>query len=332
MILHAPILALLVGSLLIGFLLLLASWHAVRILKHWNLGSGSELQLALERRTYLVSTVMSYACAFQLVSLFLFVYTADELTPLFVGAMCAAGTLAVNPYGYPALLLKLTSAVLAGTWLVVNHIDTRGRDYPLIRPKYVGLLAIAPVMLAETVVQTAYFGGLRADVITSCCGSLFSAGNSGIAGELAGLPAGPMRVAFYGAVAALLLAVAWFLRFGSGGALVAGCSVAVFVVSLAAIVSFISLYIYELPTHHCPFCILQKEYHFIGYPMYALLLTGVIAGLGVGLLHPWRATASLAAVLPQFMCRLSVAAMAAFGAFAALSIYVMLATSFRLGG
>ena len=66
--------------------------------------------------------------------------------------------------------------------------------------------------------------------------------------------------------------------------------------------------------------------------MYALLLTGVIAGLGVGLLHPWRATASLAAVLPQAMRRLSLTAVAAFGAFAALSAYVMLATSFRLGG
>jgi len=37
------------------------------------------------------------------------------------------------------------------------------------------LLALAPVVLTETAAQAAYFGGLKADVITSCCGSLFSA-------------------------------------------------------------------------------------------------------------------------------------------------------------
>ena len=39
---------------------------------------------------------MTYPFGFQLASLFLFIYTADHLHPLFVGAMCAAGTLYVN--------------------------------------------------------------------------------------------------------------------------------------------------------------------------------------------------------------------------------------------
>jgi hypothetical protein len=332
MILHAPILALVVGSILIGFLLLLACGQAVGILRHWNLASGSERQLLLERRTYLVSTVMSYACAFQVVSLFLFIYTADDLAPLFVGAMCAAGTLAVNGYGYPTLLAKVASAVLAGAWLVVNHADTQGRDYPLIRPKYVGLLLLAPVMLLEMGLQAAYFGGLRADVITSCCGSLFSTTGSGVSAELARLPAVPTTVVFYGVVAALAAATLWFVRRDSGGYLVAGASLAAFGVSIAALIAVISPYIYELPTHRCPFCILQAGYHYIGYPIYGLLLTGTIAGLGVGLLHPWRKRPSLAAAAPPLQRRLALTAMACFAAFALLAAYVMLATSFRLEG
>ncbi|HSB67912.1 MAG TPA: hypothetical protein VLT62_01070 [Candidatus Methylomirabilis sp.] len=332
MILHPPIVALLVGSVLVSFLLALASWYAVRILRHWDLASGSELQLGLERRTYLVSTVMGYACAFQVVSLFLFVYTADDLAPLFVGAMCAAGTLYVNPYGYPTLMLKALGAILAGAWLLTNHADTRGRDYPLIRLKYGFLLGLTPVVLAETAAQAAYFAGLKADVITSCCGSLFSTAAQGVASELAALPRLPARLAFYAVMAALLLAGTWFRRRGSGGYVVAGLSLLAFLTSIAALISFISLYIYELPTHHCPFCILQQEYHFIGYPMYALLFGGVIAGLGLGVLHSRRRTPSLGSVLPPLTRRLSLAAMICFGLFAAISTYVMLATPFRLEG
>lgn len=332
MILHPPILALLVGSLLVSFLLLLASWYAVQILRHWDLASGSERQLALERRTYLVSTVMGYACAFQVVSLFLFIYTADDLAPLFVGAMCAVGTLYANVYGYPTLMLKAVSTVLAGAWLIVNHADNRGRDYPLIRKKYALLLALTPIVLGETGLQAAYFTGLKADVITSCCGSLFSSASSGVASELAGLPILPAKIAFYGVVAALLAAGAWFCRRATGGYVVAGLSLLAFVTSIAALISFISLYIYELPTHHCPFCILQREYHFIGYPIYGMLFGGVIAGLGLGLLSRWRETPSLRSVLPPLTRRLAVGAMMCFGAFAAISIYVMLVTSFRLEG
>jgi hypothetical protein len=332
MILHPPIVALLVGSVLVSFLLVLASAYAVQILRRWDLASGSELQLRLERRTYLVSTVMGYACAFQVVSLFLFVYTADDLAPLFVGAMCAAGTLYANPFGYVTLILKAAGAVLAGAWLLVNRADNRGRDYPLIRQKYGFLLGLTPVVLAETAAQAAYFGGLKADVITSCCGSLFSGAAPGVASELAALPRTPTAVAFYAVVAALLAAGAWFRRRGSGGYLVAGLSLLAFPVSIAALISFISVYIYELPTHHCPFCILQGEYHFIGYPMYALLFGGVMAGLGLGLLHCWRDTPSLKTVLPPFTGRLSLAAMVCFGLFAAVSTYVMLATPFTLSG
>ncbi len=332
MILHPPIMALLMGSLVVTFLLIVASRDAFRILRHWDLASGSELQLALERRTYLVSTIVGYACAFQVVSLFLFIYTADDLAPLFVGAMCAVGTLYANPFGYPTLLLKMAGAILAGAWLIVNYADNRGRDYPLIRQKYAFLLALTPVVLGEAGVQAAYFAGLKANVITSCCGSLFSTTAPGVASELAGLPPLPTKVTFYAVMAALGIAGVWFTRRASGGYVVAALSLSAFVTSIAALIAFISLYIYELPTHHCPFCILQREYHFIGYPMYGLLFGGVIAGLGLGLLTRWRHTPSLRSALPPLTRRLALAAMICFGLFTAISTYAMLATSFRMEG
>ena len=99
--------ALLMTSLLVSSMGCCAGYHGLQILNGWNLENGSDRQLDLERRTYLISTIMSSVMVFQLMSLFLFVYTADALHPLFSGAMCAAGTLNVNQFGYPLLVIKI---------------------------------------------------------------------------------------------------------------------------------------------------------------------------------------------------------------------------------
>ena len=143
MILQPASLALLLIALLVSGMGVYAGYYAMQILGRGDPASGSEGQLELERRTYLISTIMSYILSFELMSLFLFIYTADDIHPLFTGAMCAAGTLAVNSFGYPALLFKVVNFLLAGVWLIINHADNRGYDYPLIRVKYRLLLDIS---------------------------------------------------------------------------------------------------------------------------------------------------------------------------------------------
>jgi hypothetical protein len=128
MVFHPAIFALLVGSVLISGMLCYSAYYGVRILQSWEIKSGSELQLSLERRTYLISTIVTYAFGFQLLSLFLFIFTADHLHTLFVGAMCAAGSLNVNQYGYPAVILKMVNFLICGVWLVLNVTDNRAHD------------------------------------------------------------------------------------------------------------------------------------------------------------------------------------------------------------
>jgi hypothetical protein len=305
MILSPAILALMMGSAATVLLAIYASGLGVRILRRWDLSSGSEKQLGLEKRTYLVSTLMAWAFVFQVGSLFLFIFTAEDLHRLFVGAMCAAGTLNVNQFGYPTILLKVGNALLAGIWLIVNYTDNLASDYPLIRKKYALLLVITPLLTAEAVLQGAYFAGLKANVITSCCGSLFSADAQGLASSIAGLPARPMQEAL---IAILTVTFASGLLYGANrawaGALFSVSSLIAFSVSVAALVSFISPYIYELPTHHCPFCILQKEYSYVGYFIYAALLGGAIPGVAVGALLPFRDIESLRESLPPILRRL----------------------------
>ena len=103
-----------------------------------------------------------------------------------------------------------------------------------------------------------------------------------------------------------------------------------FLLSLHALIAFISLYVYELPTHHCPFCLLHREYYGIGYPFYLLLLTGTIAGLGIGLLHRYRAVPSLRTIIPVMQHRLALTALVADVAFLVLAMGSVVASNLRL--
>jgi hypothetical protein len=332
MIQHPAILALTVTSLVTGCLLLYAGRYATRILENWDLTSGSESQLELERRTCLISTILSYVLIFQTLSLFLFIFTADNLHSQFTGAMCAAGSLGVNSYGYPVFLLKIANCLLAGVWLIINHVDTRGYDYPLIKAKYRLLNILVPLVLLEAVFQFVYFYNLKADVITSCCGSLFSTDTHSVAGEIAGLPVFPMQLAFFGFMAATLTSGFFFYLRHRGSALFALFSSLTFVISAASLVSFICLYFYELPSHHCPFCILQKEYGYIGYVLYATLLGGAASGLGVGALTPFSGFESLSKVIPPIQRRLTALTLILYLLFTLIVVGRMLTTSFRLSG
>jgi hypothetical protein len=244
--------------------------------------------------------------------------------------MCAAGSLNVNAYGYPALILKIVNCLLAGVWLIINHTDNQGYDYPLIKVKYVLLTILAPLVYLEAVLQYGYFHGLQADVITSCCGSLFSVDKRGIGGDIAGLPAGPMEIAFFAGMTATVASGSWFYIKGRGGYLFSALSSLTFVIAAASLVSFICLYFYELPTHHCPFCILQKEYGYAGYALYAALIGGGTAGLGLGALMPFRGQRSLTRIIPHIQRRLALVAMALYLLFTLLVSYRMISTSFRL--
>lgn len=332
MMLHPTVLALTTGSLLLCGMLLVSSVYGVRVLRSWDLRSGSELQLDLERRTYLISTLLAYALGFQLVSLFLFIYTAEDLHGLFVGAMCAAGTLNVNPFGYPTLALKVVNFMLAAVWLIMNHADNRAHDYPLIRKKYGYLLIMLPFILAETVLQALYFLDMEPNIITSCCGTLFSEESTAVTSGITALPSIPSKIAFYASTLLTVISGLVFWRSGKGGRLFAVSAPVTFVVAIAALISFISLYFYELPTHHCPFDILQREYFYIGYPLYFTLLGGGAAGIGVVVIMPFRRIESLSAVVPRLQRRLALVSIVLYFGFAVIATVRMLTTNFRLEG
>ena len=324
MLITPAIVALQLIALSVVSAVLLASGFAGKILRHWDMQSGSELQVRLERQTYLIATLIGFAFGAELLSLLLFVHTAEKLSSQFVGAMCATGVLNINAFGFPTLLLKITVFFLAALWLLMNRVDQRGYDYPLVRVKYGLLLAIAPLTVLEGVLQTGFFLGLKPEIITSCCGSLFSAEGQGVAAELAGWPAQPALVIFYGMAGWLLVVGLAFWRWPGLGPLFSISSVLSFGVAIIAIIAFLSLYVYENPNHHCPFCLLKAGYDYIGYVLYIPLFIATAAGLSAGVLAPFRRIASLQETIPSEVRRLTGLALAGFGLFYGVATGLML--------
>ena len=318
MIFHPPIIAILTGSILISFLIFYSASYAIQILRKWDLSSGSELQLTLERKTYLVSTLLAYVFGFELLSLFLFIFVADQIHAFFTGAMCAAGSLYVNAYGYPTLIVKLINFLLAGIWLILNFVDNKGYDYPLIRKKYRLFLFLVPLILIEMGLQANFFLRLDPEIITSCCGTLFSTGTTTLPLEIMPFMRVPTTFIFYITILSTILFGGFFFKRGRGGYFFSGLSVLAFVISVVSLFSFISLYIYEMPTHHCPFCMLQAEYGYIGYPLYLLLFGGTITGIGVGVLMPFKNIPSLSESLFSIQRKLALISSICFLLFASI--------------
>jgi hypothetical protein len=289
-ILHPGIIALIIGSTITLLMLCYASVTGAVIFFRWDYHSSSAYQLALERRTYLISTLVNYALAFQIVAFVIFIYTMDDIHRLFVGAMCATGSLNANPVGWYALFSKITVFFLSGFWIALNYIDQRAETYPLVRFKYLLLFGIVPCIAVDFMLQLAYFLGLEPDIITSCCGSLFGSGSESTASTIAALPVFPTMASFYSFTLVFLAIMGLNLFFKSGllRYLLALFSAGFFTLSIISMVSFVAVYIYELPTHHCPFDILQREYNFVGYPLYLTLFAGVYFGMLPGLFQPLK--------------------------------------------
>ena len=332
MLFQPAIIALLLAGAVSLLVLVAAAPFAVQVIRRWDMRSGSELQLVLERRTYLFSTLTAFVFATQLVALLLTVFNADKMAVMFVGAMCAVGTLNANAWGFAMLYAQIAVFFLAAAWLTLNHVDNQAPDYPLVRFKYALLLLLLPLLAAAFGLQLKYFLNLRADVITSCCGSLFSEQGPTLASEASGMEAKPAILLFYGALGATVFANALHagLRQRWSGILAALTSAAGFVAAVVGILSFVSLYVYEHPHHHCPFCLVKPEYSHQGYLLYVPLFVSTAAGLGAGILQPFAGVGSLKVLVPLASGRLAAVAATGFALFAAVATIMVLKSNLIL--
>lgn len=168
------------------FLVVVAVHTAVRVLRFWDNTADTARQIGLERETWLVSLVMQNGLVLQLVSLVLLVLAAENFAGVIAGAMCATGTFWANEYGPILLLVRITLVFLSGFWLLINYLDNSSEYRPLLKAKFIYLLFIFPLVAADSSLLVFFLSNLQPDIITSCCGVIFSdrAADSGFVSKI----------------------------------------------------------------------------------------------------------------------------------------------------
>jgi hypothetical protein len=268
-----------------------ASLFAIVLLQNWAKESSNELQIALERQSYLVSSLLQFVLLFQVFSLLIFLQTVNFHIPrLIKGAMCATGALGINSFGYPILYLKTGGVFIYAIFLIINYLDNLSPYYPLTPHKYWLVFPAFLLISADLISEVFYFAEIKPDIIATCCSVNFLEQNSQSSDNQALIINNPRLwlSLFYGAGAVMLTLqmiglwtkkpIKWLiiseLLLGIGFVITAIFSLKYFFVK----------YIYGVPNHNCLFDIFFPKYNYLGYALfsayYGLIFSLLLSSLG----------------------------------------------------
>ncbi len=277
------LLALVVPELVAAVLAVVAMSSALRVLSLGSSPRTSELALAIERRAELVATLFGVASMATLTALVVEVAGADRLRGSVRGAMCAWGVLAGDAWGFRSLALAVVASLACAGWLALHRVDLSLRSPELSRAKFSAVLVVAPIVVANLGAGLLYALGLDFHVVASCC----STGLEGARDVVLGASGGARTTAFaifaaFGVLAVALSLAARRSRSAPLAALAAMASAVAALASVPAILGYIAPYAYESPVHLCPFCLLDSDGHYLGWPLYAALFAATSIGIAVG--------------------------------------------------
>ncbi len=269
----------LLSETVLYILLFIAFLSTLGLLKRWNFDVFTTEQFTLENRSYLVMTIIFFVMLLKVVLLPYFVYTIDNLSNLIPGAMCGAGVIKANEYGNPLLSLKIIILFLSGLWLSMNSIDLKAKSYPYLKLKSWFFLLIFFLLSTEFILDILYFTHIETTNPVSCCSVIF-----GQTGGANGLPFGldipKLLILFY-----LLFALVVLTTVSEMAVMSIIASLLFGVIAYYSVVYFFGTYIYELPTHLCPFCMLQDHYFYVGYLLWGLLLLGLFLTIDAAIMQ-----------------------------------------------
>jgi hypothetical protein len=269
----------LLSETVLYLLLFIAFISTLGLLKRWNFDVFTTEQFALENRSYLVMTIIFFVMLLKVILLPYFVYTIDNLSNLIPGAMCGAGVIKANEYGNPLLSLKIIILFLSGLWLSMNSIDLKAKSYPYLKLKSWFFILIFLLLSGEFILDILYFTHIETTNPVSCCSVIF-----GQTGGANGLPFGldipKLLILFY-----LLFALVVLTTVSELAVMSIIASVLFGVIAYYAVVYFFGTYIYELPTHLCPFCMLQDHYYYVGYLLWGVLLLGLFLSIDAAIMQ-----------------------------------------------
>ncbi len=268
------VLAILIIDAIFAFFGTIAFILSIKIVLKWDINATTTTQYKLEKQSYLVATIIKYILFIKLPLFLYFIYVQDKLSVYIPGAMCAVGVVNSTVYGFYAMIVKIIDLYLFSSWLVLNRVDLENEKMPYTKIKFFFFIIIYFFLMSEIILEVMEFFSLDPAKIVSCCGTVFSAASKSYISSILSLPNSLIVSVFY--LNFILLLLTYKLRNPLYYALM---NILFVITSIISLIAFFGTYIYELPTHHCPFCMLQSDYHYIGYVLYTTLFVGTFSAL-----------------------------------------------------
>ena len=279
--LSKDVLVYLFSESLLFILLFIAFLVSAKVYLKWDFNSFTPTQFKLEQQSYLVTTIAFFIFIMKFFLILYFAFTVDNLSILVAGAMCGAGVIQANSYGDYLLVLKLFILFGLTLWFYLNHYDLQSKNYQWFKEKSALFILLFLFIVAELYLDFSYFINIDTHQPVSCCSALF--------GQLEGanpLPFGlnntTLLTLFY-----LLFAVVVLTLLLNQTYLYIFSNLLFLYIAYYALVYFFGTYIYQLPTHKCPFCMLQKEYYYMGYALWFSLFIGSAIGINGAISSIW---------------------------------------------
>ncbi len=269
------ILVILILDGIFAFLGTIAFVLSLRIVFKWDINSTLPSQYKLEKQSYLVATIIKYILFIKLPMFLYFIFVQDKLSIYIPGAMCAVGVVNSTSYGFYAMIVKIINLYLFSSWIVVNKVDLENEKMPYTRIKFIFFIIIYFFLMSEITLQVMEFFSLDPTKIVSCCSTVFSATGKSYISSLMSLPHYIILSVFYANF--ILLALTYRLKNSIYFTIL---NIIFILTSIISLIAFFGTYIYQLPTHHCPFCMLQGYYHYVGYILYTALFVGTFSAIG----------------------------------------------------
>lgn len=278
MVLSPEVLTILILDIILSIFSFIALFISLKIVFKWDFNSTSKFQYNLEKQSFLGATIIKYILYLKIVLFLFFIFTLDKLSNVINGAMCAAGVVDATSYGIYLLLFKLLNLYLFGFWLIIHNYDLKHEKLPFTKQKFAFFIIIFILFIIETILEISMFTSIDIDKLVSCCGTLFSTSQNSYISSLFKMNKNFFLLGFY--IVFTLLFLFYYLK---KSYLYTIFNLLFLILAIITLILFFSTYIYELPTHNCPFCILQKEYSYIGYFIYITLFSGTFFGFCVAI-------------------------------------------------
>ncbi len=280
MILTPEVLAIFILDIIFVFFATIAFVLSVKIFVGWDINSVNQKQYILEKQSFLTATIIKYIFSIKVPLFLFFIFTLDKISNVITGAMCAAGVVDATAYGTYLFVLKIINLYLFGYWLVLHNEDIKHENQPFTKLKFSVFIVAFFIFIAEVVLEWLMFLAIDVDKMVSCCGTLYSSASTSAMASIFDIDTATLLTLFYGNF--LLITIFYFLKKKYFFAM---ANISFIVISLISLIVFFGTYIYELPTHHCPFCFLQSDYYFVGYLIYTTLFIGTFHGVMIGFIE-----------------------------------------------